>query len=206
MAIQAWDKGLREENEALKQQLMISASPNPGPAPVRPEDIPIAPSSPYEKGKSPHKLARRSSHIRGNEIFVPFIPKDPESDEGYGEGVDEIENTGEGTQATGRNKNMTIAHGEGRGPQPDLHNEYNEPLKIPPWMKMFPDGKVREIPWIKEKYKNEHPDLMISDHRSLTNFLDSKGRSGRTGSFKDSGLPKDKLIEALKIGIQVMKT
>ena len=52
-----------------------------------------------------------------------------------------------------------LAHGEGRGPQPKYHDEYNRELPIPPWMQMFPDGKVREIPWMKEKYLNEHPEL-----------------------------------------------
>ena len=26
-------------------------------------------------------------------------------------------------------------------------------------MQMFPDGKVREIPWMKEQYLQEHPEL-----------------------------------------------
>jgi len=99
----------------------------------------------------------------------------------------------------------TMAHGEGRGPQPKYHDEYNRPLNIPPWMHTDPSGQPLEVPWQKEQYKNEHPELMISDHRGLTNYLDSQGRSGRTGSFKDSGLSQEKLIEALKIGLQVMK-
>ena len=45
----------------------------------------------------------------------------------------------------------------------------------------------------------------LANHRNLTNYLDNLGRSGRTGSFKDSGLNQEKLIEALKIGVQVMK-
>ena len=52
-----------------------------------------------------------------------------------------------------------LAHGEGRGPQPKYHDEYNRELPIPPWMQMFPDGKVREIPWMKEQYLQEHPEL-----------------------------------------------
>ena len=52
-----------------------------------------------------------------------------------------------------------LAHGEGRGPQPLYHDEYNRPLDMPPWIQMFPDGKLREIPWMKEKYLNEHPEL-----------------------------------------------
>ena len=57
----------------------------------------------------------------------------------------------------GTRQGLKIAHGEGRGPQPKYHDEYNQELPIPPWMKMFPDGTLREIPWMKEKYLNEHP-------------------------------------------------
>ena len=56
-------------------------------------------------------------------------------------------------------KGLMISHGEGRGPQPQYHDEYNRELPIPPWMQMFPDGELREIPWMKEKYLNEHPEL-----------------------------------------------
>ena len=50
----------RKKMEFIAQhQVALHASPNPGPDPVRPEDIPIAPSSPYEKGKSPYKLAHQ---------------------------------------------------------------------------------------------------------------------------------------------------
>ena len=59
---------------------------------------------------------------------------------------------------------LMIAHGEGRGPQPKYHDEYNRELPIPPWMQMFPDGKVREIPWMKEKYLNEHPELAAANN------------------------------------------
>ena len=52
-----------------------------------------------------------------------------------------------------------LAHGEGRGPQPKYHDEYNQPLKIPPWMQMDPSGKLIEIPWMKEQYLQEHPEL-----------------------------------------------
>ena len=161
MALQAWDKRLREdlkikqlENEQLaqqyellKQQLMISADPLPHPS----EDDRQTPnpnqkpSSPYLPGKSPHRLA--SLQIRPNQIILPFVPKEAETDDMYGDGVEEIEGLG----AT------DLAHGEGRGPQPMYHDEYNRELPIPPWMKMFPDGTFREIPWMKEKYLNEHP-------------------------------------------------
>ena len=147
MALQGWDKRLREENEALKQQLMIAADPLPHPS----EDdrqIPNPnqrPSSPYLPGKSPHKLA--GLQINPNSIMLPFVPKDPETDEDYGEG------------AVPGHPDWKMAHGEGRGPQPLYHDEYNRPLDMPPWIQMFPDGKLREIPWMKEQYLNEHPEL-----------------------------------------------
>ena len=56
-------------------------------------------------------------------------------------------------------KGLMISHGEGRGPQPKYHDEYNQPLKIPPWMQMDPSGKLIEIPWMKEQYLQEHPEL-----------------------------------------------
>ena len=192
MANQPWYKEgnrLAQENNILKQ-LMISMAHPPGELP--PYVPPEKPSSPWEPGKSPSPSRKMAGlQINPNSIMVPFVPKDAETDEDYGEG--EIE---------GR-PGWKMAHGEGRGPQPKYHDEYNRPLKIPPWMQMNPSGELIEIPWMKEKYLNEHPEL--ADHRGLTNYLDSKGRSGRTGSFKDSGLSQEKLIEALKIGLQVMK-
>ena len=56
-------------------------------------------------------------------------------------------------------KGLMISHGEGRGPQPKYHDEYNQPLNIPPWMQMDPSGKLIEIPWMKEEYLKEHPEL-----------------------------------------------
>ena len=108
-----------------------------------------------EKGKGPFVPAPPRDKLAGlqinpNSIMLPFVPKDAETDEDYGEG------------ATPGHPDWKMAHGEGRGPQPKYHDEYNRPLKRPPWMQMFPDGTVREIPWMKEQYKNEHPELQIS--------------------------------------------
>ena len=71
---------------------------------------------------------------------------------------------GKGPFVPAPGKGLTIAHGEGRGPQPKYHDEYNQPLDMPPWMQMFPDGKVREIPWIKEQYMKEHPELAAANN------------------------------------------
>ena len=56
----------------------------------------------------------------------------------------------------GTNQGMTIAHGEGRGPQPKYHDEYNRPLKFPPWMHINPRGEQIEIPWQKKEYMKDH--------------------------------------------------
>ena len=56
-------------------------------------------------------------------------------------------------------KGLTIAHGEGRGPQPKYHDEYNRELPIPPWMQMNPSGELFEVPWMKEQYLQKHPEL-----------------------------------------------
>ena len=111
--------------------------------PVKPGAPNTEPSSPYLPGKSPHRLA--GLQINPNSIMLPFVPKDAETDEDYGEG------------AVPGHPDWKMSHGEGRGPQPMYHDEYNRELPIPPWMKMFPDGTLREIPWMKEKYLNEHP-------------------------------------------------
>ena len=195
MALQGWDKNYREELkiqqeviESLQQQLMIGATkPGQSPGDDRTKE-------PYDKDwPPPAPLAPKLAglQINPNSIMLPFVPKDAETDEDYGEG------------AVPGHPDWKMAHGEGRGPQPLYHDEYNRPLDMPPWIQMFPDGKMREIPWMKEQYLQEHPEL--ADHRGLTNYLDSKGRSGRTGSFKGSGLSQEELIKALKIGLQVMK-
>ena len=40
-----------------------AASPDPGPAPVKPGDVPVVPSSPWLPGKSPAKLAKRKKDL-----------------------------------------------------------------------------------------------------------------------------------------------
>ena len=200
MALQGWEKPKNEEIAALKQQLMIQESKveslqqqlmiaGKGGSPGQPYDDPEKGKGPFVPAPPRDKLA--GLQINPNSIMLPFVPKDAETDEDYGEG------------AVPGHPDWKMAHGEGRGPQPLYHDEYNRPLDMPPWIQMFPDGKMREIPWMKEQYLQEHPEL--ADHRGLTNYLDSKGRSGRTGSFKGSGLSQEELIKALKIGLQVMK-
>ena len=97
-------------------------------------------------------------------------------------------------------KPKMLAHGEGRGPQPKYHDEYNRELPIPPWMQMFPDGKVREIPWMKEEYLKEHPELANAGDL----MIQSLPRGGYYGNshrpaLQSGELTPDKLIETLKI-------
>ena len=148
MALQGW----RQREDELQSQindlksLMISAHP-PGELP--PYVPPDKPSSPWNPGKSPAPSREKLAGLRinPNTIMLPREPAPAESDDDYGEG-----------DVTGH-PDWKMAHGEGRGPQPLYHDEYNRPLDMPPWIQMFPDGKLREIPWMKEEYLNEHPEL-----------------------------------------------
>ena len=47
--------------------------------------------------------------------------------------------------------------------------------------------------------------LKIADAGQLTNYLKSIGQDQRTGSMRGSGLTGDKLIDALKIGVEKFK-
>ena len=148
MALQGW----RQREDELQSQindlksLMISAHP-PGELP--PYVPPDKPSSPWNPGKSPAPSREKLAGLRinPNTIMLPREPAPAESDDDYGEG-----------DVTGH-PDWKMAHGEGRGPQPLYHDEYNRPLDMPPWIQMFPDGKLREIPWMKEEYLKEHPEL-----------------------------------------------
>ena len=148
MALQGW----RQREDELQSQineiksLMIGAHP-PGELP--PYVPPDKPSSPWNPGKSPAPSREKLAGLRinPNTIMLPREPAPAESDDDYGEG--DVQG----------HPDWKMAHGEGRGPQPKYHDEYNRELPIPPWMQMFPDGKVREIPWMKEQYLQEHPEL-----------------------------------------------
>ena len=60
---------------AKKKNLTIAAVPNPGPEPVRREDVPTVPSSPYLPGKSPFKKGIAGLQI-DPEIKIEFtFPK-----------------------------------------------------------------------------------------------------------------------------------
>ena len=149
MALQGWDKNYREqlkiqeqEIESLQQQLMISGG-NPGGIPNKPWDDPSKEKGPFVPAPPRDKLA--GLRINPNTIMLPKEPAPAESDDDYGEG------------APAGHPDWKLAHGEGRGPQPKYHNEYNEKLKLPPWVQMAPNGELIEIPWMKEQYLQEHP-------------------------------------------------
>jgi len=176
------------ENDLLKS-LMISMAHPPGELP--PYVPPEKPSSPWEPGKSPapsrDKLA--GLRINPNSIMLPFVPKDAETDEDYGEG-----------DVPGH-PDWKMAHGEGRGPQPKYHDEYNQPLNMPPWMQMDPSGKLIEIPWMKEKYLQEHPELrlQISGIPSSKHIRDRLKPFTKGGPYDDKGGSLRGIPDALRI-------
>ena len=47
--------------------------------------------------------------------------------------------------------------------------------------------------------------LTIAGHQELTDYLDRTGRSGRTGSYKDSGKSPEDILKYLMIGAQKFK-
>ena len=94
MANQPWYKEknrLADENKRLRtiaSQLMIAgAGGSPGQPYTPPKEDP---RNPYVPAPKRDKLA--SLQIRPNQIMLPFVPKDAETDDMYGEGVDKIEN------------------------------------------------------------------------------------------------------------------
>ena len=101
-------KIVQKENESLKQELLekfkeeYEQEEEGGRARLKIAGKGGSPGQPYddpEKGKGPFvpapprdKLA--SLQIRPNQIMLPFVPKEPETDDMYGDGVDEIEGSG----------------------------------------------------------------------------------------------------------------
>ena len=144
MALQGWDKNYREELkiqqeviESLQQQLMISGE---GGSPGQPY------TPPKEDPKNPYVPAPGRQKLAANNI-VPTHGPLGHNDDDYGEG-----------DVPGH-PDWKLAHGEGRGPQPKYHDEYNRELPIPPWMQINPSGELFEVPWMKEQYLQEHPEL-----------------------------------------------
>ena len=107
-----------------------------------------SPGQPYddpEKGKGPFVPAPKrlaSTQIRPNQIMLPFVPKEAETDEQYGDGVNEIEL-----------KDLQAHSPSG------TYDEYGRELQIAPYKGGNPSGQQIEIPWMKEEYKKKHPEL-----------------------------------------------
>ena len=102
-------------------------------------------------------------------------------DKNYREQLKIQEQEIEQTQAENAQLKLMISHGEGRGPQPQYHDEYNRELPIPPWMQMDPSGKLIEIPWMKEQYMREHPELglQISGIPEYDQFMQNMRRGSQ---------------------------
>ena len=145
----AWDQRYRTEIaekdkaiEALQQELTIAGK---GGSPGQPY------TPPKEDPKNPYVPAPGRQKLAANNIVPTHGPLGPNDDD-YGEG-----------DVPGH-PDWKLAHGEGRGPQPKYHDEYNRELPIPPWMQINPSGELFEVPWMKEQYLQEHPEagLQIS--------------------------------------------
>ena len=140
---------------------------------------------------------------KGGQTFFEFLKAmgiDPANDikkTGGGLGGND---KGYGENETPGRTGWQIAHGEGRGPQAPYHDEYNRELKIAPWMQMFPDGTLREIPWMKEEYLKEHPELAGASSRQIRDrlkpFTRGKGYDSEGGSLQ--GVPDALRIQLLR--------
>ena len=103
------------------------------------------PSSPYEEGKSPYKGLQAGLQINPNSILLPFVPKDAETDEDYGEG-----------DVPGH-PDWKLSH---TPHTPDTtYDDYGRPEKVPRYWGGNPGGGLIEIPWMKEEYQKIHPEL-----------------------------------------------
>jgi len=165
-------KIVQQENETLKQQLLERFKEE------------------YEKEEEGGRAKTRLQISAGREPNPDDAPYRPAP----------IPNPGQKPWPGYPNPPKMLAHGEGRGPQPKYHDEYNRELPIPPWMLPFPDGKLREIPWMKEEYLKEHPELANAGDL----MIQSLPRGGYYGNshrpaLQSGELTPDKLIETLKI-------
>ena len=114
------------ENAQLK--LMIAGK---GGSPGQPYDDPEKGKGPFVPAPPRDKLA--SLQIRPNQIMLPFVPKEAETDDMYGEGVDEIEGLGQSDLARANN----IRSFQEKGYQ--LNIPLHDWKQIPPGIKNDPD-------------------------------------------------------------------
>ena len=120
MANQPWyveSNRLAQENKILKELMISMADPLPPDGDTgRHKPDPNAPgSSPWRPGKSPapsRPNIMAGLQINPNSIMLPFVPKDAETDEDYGEG------------AVPGHPDWKMAHGK-------FFNEYGQPIQDP---------------------------------------------------------------------------
>ena len=140
-------KIVQKENESLKQELLekfkeeYEQEEEGGRARLKIAGKGGSPGQPYddpEKGKGPFvpapprdKLA--SLQIRPTQIMLPFVPKEAETDDMYGEGVDEIEGLGQSDLARANN----IRSFQEKGYQ--LNIPLHDWKQIPPGIRNDPD-------------------------------------------------------------------
>ena len=202
MALQAWDKSLREENAELKEQLMIAGK---GGSPYEPYEEPKGPkpNEPYVPAPGRGKLA--GLRITPDTIMLPKEPAPAESDDDYGEG--EIEGY----------PGWKLSHGE-------HFDEYGRRIQDPgfgidpggnpirlPHMEQSPEEQERNKGLHDWKY-HDGPDpdvvrgmMIMADAAGLTKHLKGIGQDQRTGTMKKSGLGPDELIRELLIGVEKFK-
>ena len=166
--------------------MMITKAHPPGELP--PYVPPDKPSSPWEPGKSPAPSRKMAGlRINPNSILLPFVPKDPETDEDWGEG-----------DVTGH-PDWKMAH------KGQHYNEHGQPISDPA-QGFRPDGSpvymehMEQTPEEHEYYKKlyewkfeggEEPKnpLMISQSPAALDAL-RKGKAPGLSSKQIRGLIK----------------
>lgn len=187
MALQGWDKNYREqlkiqeqEIEALQQQLMISGK---GGSPGQPYDDPEKGKGPFVPAPPRDKLA--GLQINPNSIMLPFVPKDAETDEDYGEG-----------DVPGH-PDWKMAHGK-------HFDEYGQPIQDPT-RGMDPSGNPITIPHLQqtpeehEQNKQLHMDKYHQAGATSRQIRDRLKPFTRGGSYDDTGGSLRGVPDALRI-------
>ena len=87
----------------------------------------------------------------------------------------------------GKSPHKLLAHGEGRGPQQKFHDEYNQPLKKPPWRHANPRGEPIDIEWQKEEYMKDHPQFFPKNKGMTISGASSRQIRDRLRPFTSGG-------------------
>ena len=194
MALTAWGKkdredlkiselkneSLSQENQLLKLQLMIAGK---GGSPGQPYDDPSKEKGPFVPAPPRDKLA--GLQINPNSIMLPFVPKDAETDEDYGEG-----------DVPGH-PDWKLSHGE-------HFDEYGQPIQDPT-RGMDPSGNPITIPHLQqtpeehEQNKQLHMDKYHQAGATSRQIRDRLKPFTRGGSYDDSGGSLRGVPDALRI-------